>query len=247
IDLDSDEESNLDDEKVESLKGKFEDLIPSKYAVNDDSTMLMLRFLPAGSTSDINYLSRMFNAYDSLYATMSPSTFNNQMEVDYGGRLHLKLVQFKSVMNDVFNSFGIGVSAVVLLVVLYFFIVKYVNYRRGSLEDQKHSLWQHIMRIPVPAFIIGIPLIISLALTFGITYWVLGTLNIMTAVLFVILFGLGIDYGIHFYGRYIELRSEGFTVKGALTKTYNNTGRALITTALTTAVSLFVLVFANFR
>src|SRR5699024_4373155 len=97
------------------------------------------------------------------------------------------------------------------------------------------------------AFIIGIPLIISLALTFGITYWVLGTLNIMTAVLFVILFGLGIDYGIHFYGRYIELRSEGFTVKGALTKTYNNTGRALITTALTTAVSLFVLVFANFR
>src|SRR5699024_2771852 len=97
---------------------------------------------------------------------------------------------------------------VILLVIFYFFIKKYVHYRRGSKEDQKHSLLQHLIRIPIPAVIIGLPLLISLAFTFCITYWALGTLNIMTAVLFVILFGLGIDYGIHFYGHYIELRSE---------------------------------------
>ncbi len=247
IDLTPDDDADAGDEQIEALNEKFESLIPSEYPVSADSTLLMVRFLPTGSSSDLDYLSRMFTAYDSLLAAMNPQTYNAQMEVEFGGRLQLQFVQFKSVMNDVFNSFGIGIGSVILLVMFYFFFSKYRHYRRGSLEEQTRSFWEHAVRMPVPVAIIGLPLLISLTWTFCITYWTLGTLNIMTAVLFVILFGLGIDYGIHFYGRYIELRSEGLTIQEAINKTYNNTGLSLISSAMTTALSLFVLVFASFR
>jgi len=69
----------------------------------------------------------------------------------------------------------------------------------------------------------------------------------MTSVLSVILFGMGIDYGIHFYARYLEMRSAGQTVDQALFGTYDKTGTAIMVSGLTTALSLFVLMVARFR
>jgi predicted RND superfamily exporter protein len=69
----------------------------------------------------------------------------------------------------------------------------------------------------------------------------------MTSVLFVILFGMGIDYGIHYYARYIEFRAQGTSIKEALSQTYDNTGSAILVSGLTTAFSLFVLIIAQFR
>ncbi|MEX0823329.1 MAG: MMPL family transporter, partial [Balneolaceae bacterium] len=103
------------------------------------------------------------------------------------------------------------------------------------------------IRAPIPVLVIGLPLLISLMWTFGIAYLYLGVLNTMTSVLFVILFGLGIDYGIHFYARYIELRGEGDSVENSVLGAYDKTGAAIIVSALTTASALFVLIFADFR
>ncbi|MEX0994423.1 MAG: MMPL family transporter, partial [Balneolaceae bacterium] len=151
------------------------------------------------------------------------------------------------IQEDVFSSFALGISSVILLVLLYFFFKKYINYRRGYRVDQKHTIWSHLIRAPIPLIVIGIPLLISLCWTFGITYAVLGTLNTMTSVLFVILFGLGIDYGIHYYARYIELRSDGEDVFEALIHSYERTGAAIMVSALTTAAALYVLIIADFR
>jgi uncharacterized protein len=63
----------------------------------------------------------------------------------------------------------------------------------------------------------------------------------------VILFGLGIDYGIHYYARYIEYRSGGMSIGDSILAAYDKTGAAIIVSALTTASALFVLVFADFR
>jgi predicted RND superfamily exporter protein len=129
---------------------------------------------------------------------------------------------------------------------LYFSFKKYFNYRKGS-ENKDRGFLKHLIRMPVPILVIGIPLVISLAWTFGITYFVLGTLNTMTSVLFVILFGMGIDYGIHFYARYIEFRAGGVPIQEALLETYDNTGSAILVSGLTTAFSLLVLIAAQFR
>lgn len=248
IDFEEEEPDTSDDsEQLSRFEESYEALIPSEYPVSEDSTVMVVKFFPTGSKSDLTYLRDMFTEYDSLLAEMNPQSYNAEMEVYYGGRLKRHLAEINSIMGDVFNSFASGISSVILLVMLYFFIKKYIRYRRGSSHEQHHSFWEHLIRLPVPVLIIGIPLLISLLWTFGITYFVLGMLNTMTSVLFVILFGMGIDYGIHFYARYIEMRSMGLNIVDALEATYDKTGAAILVSALTTAFSLFVLVLAKFR
>lgn len=247
IDFGEEEEDSAEESNLSRFEESYENLIPSEYPVSPDSTVMLLKFYPTGSKSDLSYLERMFSRYDSLLAVMQPTTYNEEMEVRFGGRLKRHLSEINSVMDDVLSSFASGISSVILLVILYFFFKKYIHYRHGSRRDLEHGIFSHIIRMPVPFFIIGIPLFISLTWTFGITYGVLGMLNTMTSVLFVILFGMGIDYGIHFYARYIEFRSSGMNIMDAMDNTYDKTGSAIVVSGLTTAFSLFVLILAKFR
>jgi len=244
---DFEEEGDSADPEITDFRESYDEFIPSEYPVNDDSTLVVFDLYPAGSKSDIRYLEDLFSNFDALVERLDPSSFHPEMEVRYGGRLKRHLNEFQSIMNDVFNSFGLGISGVILLVMLYFFIKKYINYQRADEEHRRHSFLGHALRMPVPVLVIGIPLMISLMWTFGITYFYLGLLNTMTSVLFVILFGLGIDYGIHYYARYIEYRSDGMSVADSVLLAYDKTGAAIIVSALTTASALFVLMFADFR
>ncbi len=245
LDFEEDEEEEPQEDKAGDFKESYDILVPSEYPVNKDSTVMVVKFFPTGSKSDIQYLEDMFVAYDSLLASMDAASYHPEMQVQFGGRLKRHLEELTSIMKDVLGSFASGISSVILLVMLYFFIKKYIHYRRG--EDKGHTIWDHIIRIPIPVLVIGVPLIMSLVWTFGITYFYLGMLNTMTSVLFVILFGLGIDYGIHYYARYIELRSSGLGVEEAIMTTNNKTGEAIFVSAFTTAAALYVLMFADFR
>ncbi|CAN5274669.1 MMPL family transporter [soil metagenome] len=248
VDFDDFDDEEADDEAtLNRFKESYNMLVPSEYPVNEDSTLAILTMYPSGSRSDITYLEDMFAEFNRLIDRLDPASFHPEMEVQFGGRLKRHLTELESIMSDVINSFAAGFTSVILLLLLYFSIKKYINYKRTDYRLQKHSLLQHIIRSPIPVLVIGIPLMISLMWTFGITYASLGVLNTMTSVLFVILFGLGIDYGIHFYARYIELRSEGFSVESSIIESYEKTGTAIVVSALTTSIALFVLMFADFR
>lgn len=248
VDLGGDEDSTSSDSSgLHHFVKTYESLIPREYPISTDSTVMILSFYPNGSKSNTQYLRDMFKSVDSLIVAMHPKNYNKGMVVMAGGRLQRHVEQLDSIIHDVRRSFLSGITSVLLLVMLYFFFKKYWNYKRGAEEEQIHNLWSHIWRAPFPLLIIGIPLVIGLCYTFGIAYFTLGRLNTMTSVLFVILFGMGIDYGIHFYARYLEIRSEGETVEFALLHTYEYTGGAIMTSAFTTAVSLYVLVLAQFK
>jgi len=246
-------EDDFEDDEIEpeyaqaAFLDAYQELIPPEYPVNSDSTSLVIKLFPTGSRSDLRFLRSLFEDYETMIAELEPATFHPDMKVMAGGRLKRHLVEIDSIMNDVLNSFSTGISSVLLLVMLYFFWKIYLNYKRGSSDEQEKGFLSHIKRLPISIIIIGIPLLVSLSITFGVTYFTLGVLNTMTSVLFVILFGLGIDYGIHFYARYLEIRSSGIDVKNALERTYMSSGSAIMTSAITTALALFVLIYADFR
>ncbi|MDG5766510.1 MMPL family transporter [Balneolales bacterium ANBcel1] len=242
-----DEDDADDEETLRRFEEMYHELIPSEYPISDDSTRMVVQFFPTGSQGDLRYVSAMFDAFEGLIAELDPASYHPEMIARSGGRLERHLMEIESIVGDVITSFGSGFSAIILLVGLYFMIKLMINYRRGHWRNQRHSLWAHALRFPVPIVIIGMPLMVSLMITFGIAYFAVGVLNTMTSVLFVILFGLGIDYGIHFYARYLEKRSSGARVSDALHETYDSTGAAIMTSATTTAVALFVLVVADFR
>ncbi len=243
--LDDDEEFDDGEDTVAALDAVYDQLVGQEYAISEDSTILVVRFYPTGAQTDIGFIADLYDELDRVIADLEPTAFHADMEVVAGGRLYRQLIEVRTITDDVLGSFGAGVLAVLLFVTLYFV---YKSYRaRAGRRHSRRALRTAIFRAPVLALVIGVPLLMSLTWTFGIAYLLFGTLNLMTSTLGLVLFGLGIDYGIHFYGRYTEERAEGASIPDAAETTFTGTGQAITIGALTTAAALYVLYFADFR
>ncbi len=90
-------------------------------------------------------------------------------------------------------------------------------------------------------------LIYGIGITFGVTYFILGQLNIITAIFGGILAGLGIDFGIHLIYRFQEEYGKHEDVITAVKEAVLHTGAAVIYTAGTTAGAFGVLMFSDFK
>jgi predicted RND superfamily exporter protein len=154
-------------------------------------------------------------------------------------------VEVRTLWNDVAGSFGVGVGTVLLVVILYFLYKSYRVRARRRLDWR--ALLRELVRAPVMGLVIGVPLFMSLAWTGGAAYLLFGRLNLMTSTLGLVLFGLGIDFGIHFYARYSEERAVGHSISDAAGRTFASTGQAIAVGALTTAGALYVLTVADFK
>ena len=244
FELEEDEDTS-DEAIAEELGVLYDQLVSSEYPVSDDSTTLALRFYPSEVQTDIGFIR---NAYDDLQAlvdSLDPGAYHAEMEVTLGGRLIRQLIEVDAIVKDVTESFGAGVLTLLFMVVAYFF---YKGYQaRAGRHFSMRILLSELARTPVTALIIGVPLLASLAWTFGVTYLTIGALNMMTSTLGLVLFGMGIDYGIHFYARYAEERGAGASVEEAAERTFMTTGQAITGVGLTTAAAFFVLMWADFK
>lgn len=247
FDLEDEEEDTAEtaDASGDQLLAAYEDIVGKQYPVSADSTVLALRFYPSGSQTDIGFIDDAYRDLGRLVERLDPTSFHPQMDVTLAGRLYRQLTEVRAITNDVLGSFGVGAAVVLLVVVLYFF---YKAYRaRAGRRFSGRVLATELLRVPVMALLIGLPLLMSLTWTFGLAYLAFETLNLMTSTLGLVLFGLGIDYGIHFYARYTEERAAGRSVEGAAETTFVSTGQAIAVGALTTAAALYVLLLADFR
>lgn len=217
----------------------------TEYSVSPDSTTLVVKFYPTGSQTDIAFVEQLYADLDATIAEVDPASFHPEMEVTAAGRLLRQTIEVQSITNDVRNSFGAGVLSVILAVVLYF-LYKSIQARTGG-----RFVWRvvgtELLRTPVTAILLTLPLLVSLSWAGGVAAITFGTLNLMTSTLGLVLFGLGIDYGIHFYARYAEERGLGRGVADAVEETFVSTGQGIAVSALTTACALFVLQLADFR
>jgi uncharacterized protein len=246
FDLEDDEDDEFgSDDRAERFEAVYRRLVVSEYPISADSTTMVLRFYPTGSQTNIGFIENAYADMRKLVAELHPEGFHPEMEVVLAGRLLRQLTEVQTITDDVISSFGAGVSAVLLFVILYFFYKSYTA--KTGRRFNRRVLFSEMARIPVMGILIGVPLLMSLAWTFGVAYAVFGSLNLMTSTLGLVLFGLGVDYGIHFYARYSEERGRGRSVTEAAEITFSSTGQAITIGALTTAAALYVLVVADFR
>jgi len=246
FDLDDEEEEDLEaDPQAEEMGEAYDNIVGQEYRVSPDSTILVVRFFPAGSSTNIRYIESLYGDFERLIAEMDPASYHPEMATTLAGRLWRQRIEVRAITDDVLGSFGAGVLGVLLTVVVYFF---YKSYRaRAGQGFDRRVFASELVRTPVMALLIGLPLLMSLTWTFGIAYLAFGALNLMTSTLGLVLFGLGIDYGIHFYARYTEERGSGLPVVDAVEQTFESTGQAITVGALTTAAALYVLVMADFK
>jgi hypothetical protein len=89
-------------------------------------------------------------------------------------------------------------------------------------------------------------LILALGWTFGYITLAVGHLNILSMSFGVILIGLGIDFGIHYVARYLQLRQTIRDSGRALTQTSIGVGPGIVTGGMTTAIAFFSAGLADF-
>ncbi|MFM8251265.1 MAG: MMPL family transporter [Planctomycetota bacterium] len=89
-------------------------------------------------------------------------------------------------------------------------------------------------------------LLIGMAWSFGFITLMVGHLNILSVSFAAILIGLGIDFGIHYLVRYVQVRSEGVPLAAALVRTTREVGPGVVTGAVTTACAFFAAALTDF-
>ncbi len=243
--LEEEEEEAGREEEERDLRAIYDGIVVREYPVSPDSTTLVLRFHPAGSQTDLGLIAGLYGSVDSLAAAVGPVRYHPEMQVTTAGRLLRRLTEVRTITRDVRRSFGAGVTAVLLVVVAYFAYKSYRARSRGRFSLR--LALATVGRMPVMAVLIGLPFLMSLSWTFALARLVHGDLNLMTSTLGLVLFGLGIDYGIHFYARYTEERGAGRDAVSAAETTFTSTGQAIAVSALTTAGALLVLMACSFK
>jgi len=90
-------------------------------------------------------------------------------------------------------------------------------------------------------------LFVGLIWALGVAFLAVGQLNMMTAMLSVVLLGLGIDFSIHVISGFTEWRAVGDSIATAMKKTFLKSGKGIITAALTTACAFLALLISQSR
>ena len=215
------EEATLDFSDIES-KYRTAENGDETYYTNSDRTILALEAMAAGTVSNIGFAKDMQQEIQQAVKKVNPRAYHPRMLIEYGGPFKNKIDEYDTILSDVFSTLIFGVVGIVALLTFYF-------------------------RQPLAAFFVAIPLAMGLIWAFAITYWVIGNLNTMTAFLFVILFGLGIDFGIHMFARYLEVRMDKTDVRQSIETMLSQTGQAILTAAITTSIAFFSLTLTDFR
>lgn len=244
FDLEDDTGLNTDSLGNE-LNSKYEELVGSEYNISPDSTVLVVKFFPSHAQTEITFIRDAYTDLNKLIRELNPSSFHPDMKVYAAGRMIRTLIEIETIIDDVKGSFGIGVLILMLAVVGYFFIKSY-RIRFGN-ELSFRNLLSQLKEVPAHTIIMGLPLVLSLCWTFGLAYLLYGHLNIMTSTLGLLLFGMGIDFGIHFFARFTEERGIGKPLKEAIETTFMTTGQAIFAVGITTAAAFFILMLADFK
>jgi uncharacterized protein len=240
-----DDDAAVADSLGNELKQSYDELIGSEYPISADSLTMAIRFYPAGSQTDVQYIRELYADLDRTVAEVAAGFDHPELSWMLAGRLLRILIEIDSIYKDVRDSFAAGTIMLLLLVMGYFFYKNYTM-RTGGLHSWK-IFFSEAARLPVTGLIMAVPLGISLCWTFGLAWYLFGTLNIMTSTLVLLLFGMGIDFGIHFYARYTEERSEGESVGEAVETTFMTTGQAIAAVGITTSAAFFILMLADFK
>ncbi|MBI4042384.1 MAG: MMPL family transporter, partial [Deltaproteobacteria bacterium] len=194
----------------------------SDYYITSDNKYLVLLAKPNVDSTDLAFCRKLIASARAVIQKLNPASVDPTLQVHLTGRYLTRVEQTDALIVDLKRA------SIIAIVGMFLFLILYTKSVRA---------------IPT----IFIPLGIGMAWTFGVSYFVLGSLNVITAFLISVLSGLGIDFGIHMFCRYQEERRRGRGLEEALIQVQGGTAKAVVVSAITSAVAFASLVFTDFK
>ncbi len=90
------------------------------------------------------------------------------------------------------------------------------------------ALLFYYMRRPANVAVVFVPLLVAMVWMMGAAQIVYGRLTVLTSFVLALLSGLGIEYGIHIYSRWMEERRAGHSPETAMSTSLAKSGRSLV-------------------
>jgi predicted RND superfamily exporter protein len=213
-----------EDEKKEIDQAKnFLDRLENmrEFYVTEDGAYLSLRILPAAANFSIESNRRLFNQFEQMVSDFQFSSFDPEIKTEIYGTIISHIHRFDSIIRDV-QFGGIGIALILLVVALYF-----------------QSIWALVATVP--------PLVTGLAIGMGMVRLAEGSLNTIAIFLVLVVFGLGIEFGIHLWARFLQEYSKAKNVADALHETWRTTGRATLTSSTALLCGFAILAISTFQ
>jgi predicted RND superfamily exporter protein len=195
-------------------------LVGEPYILSYDKTALVLNVIPNFTMLDIG---KLVDGVDAVQEVVD-SVLNDYPDVKAG------LTGIMPVEHDemVYSEKSIGYTTVIALIAVFVLLV--ISFR----------MWI--------APILGLfNLVVGIIWAMGIASILVGTLNIMTYMMGVILIGLGIDFSIHMISGFTEGRSLGKQIQAALEETFLKSGKGILTGGITTSIAFLTLSISSSR
>jgi len=197
----------------------------SGFFISSDHKWVLLLAKPDRPAVDVPYGRALMSKVQALVDRTNKEWAEDDStvpEVHFGGGYPIAVEDSKLVMEDLF----IGLSFSILAVALIFFIA--FRHKRSLL-------------------IAFVPLFSGLIVAAGLGLFLLGSLNTLTASFGALLTGLGIDFVIVLYSRYLEERTRGVDHNKALNVMAEHTSQSVFFGATTTAVTFFAFLSSDFK
>ncbi len=200
--------------------------IRNGHIISADGKMLLMFLRPLEPPSDLKFSTALVAFLDRVRDVLikKDPRYKDRLTVSFYGS-HVEMVDnTRIVRRDLIETL---VTSLVGVLALFFIVF-----------GRKKAL-----------FYVGIPLMTGILWTLGLTYLVLGRLTVVTFAFGAVLIGLGIDFGIHIYNRFLEERGrrDQKSVYRALNTALVKTGEGTLLGAMTTALAFFGMYFTSFR
>jgi predicted RND superfamily exporter protein len=199
----------------------------SGYLLSRDHRMLLMLAKPVRPPQDVDFSREMLAALEAQIADLEsewPEFAGPEIpipEVEVGGRYVIGLGDAELIKKDVIANV---VTSAIGVLALFLFAFR----RLGALAY---------------AFV---PLFCGLVLTFGFSAIAFGGLSSATSGTAALLIGLGIDFVIVSYGRFVEERERGGTLEQGLASMSGSSGRAVVVGAVTSAATFYAFGVTDF-
>ncbi len=195
---------------------------PAEYFEADEGRLIVVRARPTRPNTDLAFARALFSEVNAAIAETDPVAHHPAMEVTINGSYAFHSKVASTLQADIINGSLAAFCLLLLTVALYF---------RG------------LRAVPL----VLTPLLISALVALAFASLVYGKLNLVSAFIFAVQLGLGIDFATHMLARYREEMARGLSARDAIATATATTGVSTAAGAFSTAFAFLLLVLAEFR
>lgn len=194
--------------------------VVDEYYVSPDRRMMIILIKPSFNELEIEKCKQFIQTIEKIVQD-DPALKKMGLKVGFSGSYMQILDAYQSIDASLKPTTFLSLAGIALILILFI---------------RRYRLITAMMT----------SLIYAIVLTFGISYLVVGQLNMVTSIMAGLLAGLGIDFGIHFIYRFREEFSKGNDLHDAIKQSIIHTGKAAAWSAATTTAAFMALMLSDF-